>query len=412
MKSRVLLPNKETVVLCWFSTLLSTKYSNHAFKKDQLHRIWQSFLACLKKVDMASKSLEFKTDFLIDIAEHLDFNDETIRESVKLLLSLAFKEPCDETVAVALISKLVNIDESIPVISENLALLQNLSNFKPESLTDIGNVLGKLSRHIHLFDTEIFLKILKKLFFPKPEDYQVLFENLSSAELDKCTFSDSVTSFINYLSGGGDISLVISLLKRSGYPPWLACKIFCLSIHLEGYSTPMVNSQSVVFAQLKLHASPSSHKLARIIHCALPVDTAFQVNDKLTLGSVITGLLKYSLDTYGLCSDTSSALLDIYQHHPLTLEPIASSLLISYLDSSDAPSGAFDTLLGLALKLRQLPKMVSKLMLQLRSYGAGKTLLWKQQDLFKFGDAISQVYSVNVESGPCYPLTGLLFFLI
>ena len=83
-------------------------------------------------------------------------------------------------------------------------------------------------------------------------------------------------------------------------------------------------------------------------------------------------------------------------HHPQLLEPLLPTILTAYLQHpGNPPSSIFSDLLEVILALRQVPKMVAKLFLHLRTLDLDVELNWRQGDLESFARVLPSLPRVQ-----------------
>ena len=389
LRSRLTVPRKETVVLDWFCTYMGDKYTTDSWKKAELDNFWASFLVCLEIVDKLDKVLVFKADFLLNIVQHLDLSKPTVERAVNLLLKLTYRCNPGYPNILNLISSLMEKDQSGALSPTVLQIMEKIflnSEYVPDLET--GPLLARLSSKFESVENEALERIIRKVLFSQLQGFQTLFQNISSPTPAKLSSTPEVDVLIDYLNHGGDISTVLGSLRNETYPCWLRSSLFALAVNLQGYEC-IFNQKSVSLAQLKLKANQSSSILRRILVRALPLDPADQLED-VKVGTILTGVVKFSIQKYGLCVDVCDLISAVYSHHPLVLEPLVSYVLAKYLQDHQAPRLVLETVLELMLKLRQLPKMVSKLLLSLRAGGV-EGAAWREEDLVLFGEAVSKV---------------------
>jgi len=391
-KSNLRFPNKEKIILDWFLVVLEAKYTEDSWKKSELNKFWEGLLQVLGKVNV-EKPILLKSDVLIKIVELIDLTTEVIAECFKILLTILAQQSNDVSNVLILLDKLHNKDCTASLLQTMVQTLDKISRIAQlPSENRVGMLLAKFSLNSATRTSETLLNLLRTTFFKKTEQYQDFFYSISLSDGDKYTPSGEIETLIEYITGGGDLSLLFACLKNQSAPAWLKAHLFCLSAHLEGF-TGVYSPDSVVLAQLAVGATPSLDRVVKLVLNALPLDVSLTIGGE-KLGKHLTGLVKFCVEKYGMSTGVSTILQCIFNNHPLVLEPLVGYVLAGYLQASEAPVAVFQIILDLMLKLRQLPKIVSKLLIYLRTQ-TNLDLAWNKQDLELFGEAVSKVPRVQ-----------------
>lgn len=121
---------------------------------------------------------------------------------------------------------------------------------------------------------------------------------------------------------------------------------------------------------------------------ALPLDLTVEVMSGYSVAKNVQDVVKQQVAAEGV-TEVSAEMIDaVHNHHPQLLEPLVGVIIEKYLEKSSAPLAVFEKLVDVMLKLRQLPKMISKLFLQLRSSETSSDLSWSESDMNKFGSSL------------------------
>ena len=389
MNANISIPNKEKIIVEWFGTLLGTKYSLNSSEDLEINLVWDGFLVCLRLAEL-NLNFTLETSFLQDIVDFLDLSNPTVEAAMNIILRLINRSELNIGETLGLISKIWNKDTKHLLTEEILKIFNKLLNhFKPTPDLGLGELLAKMSMDLELLKNQLFLKIFRVSVFHKLSGYENYFKILTQADSEKYIPTHEVQMFIEFILSGGEISLAFAALSGPECPSWLQSHLFSLALYLEGYKQ-VYHADSPFLIPLLSNYKPSSDRLVRIFNHALPLDLKYSINEELTVNNLISGCVKFSIEKYKIKSNMSQLIFSVFTHHPLILDPLTSLILTRYMLDSSAPILAFQTVLDLALKLRQLPKLISRLFLYLRT-SSDLTLSWRQTDLKLFGEAISQV---------------------
>ena len=393
MNVNISIPNKEEIIVDWFGSLLGSKYSLNSSEDLEINQVWDGLLVCLRLAEL-NLNFSLKTSFLQDIVDFLDLSNPTVEAAMNIILRLINRSELKICETLSLISKIWNKDAKHLLTEEILKLFNKLLNhFKPTPDLGLGELFANMSLDLELLKNPSFLKIFRVSVFHKLSGYENFFKILIQADPEKYIPTHEVQMFIEFISSGGDISLAFAALSGPECPSWLQGNLFSLALYLEGYKQ-VYHADSHFLIQLLSNYKPSSDRLVRILNYALPLDLKYSINEELTVSNLLSGCVKFSIEKYKMKSNTSHLLFSVFTHHPLILDPLTSLILTRYMLDSSAQILAFQTVLDLAMKLRQLPKMISRLFLYLRT-SSDSTLSWKQTDLKLFGEAISQVINLT-----------------
>jgi len=400
LRSRVHLPNKETVVLAWFARLIDVKYLTRA-PAEEMRQIWEALSVSLHHVkDVAARKnraggeeVKVSIEFLLNHIEQVDMSNQTILGCIKILLTLSpSSEPSDKSALLKLMPKLLdNADDNVPLVPTILEILDELPKLEAES--ESGKLLAKMSLSYAARDSETLQKITRKVLLQNTADYAEFFSGLFSVQAVKNDRSDSVNRLLQFINEGGDLAWLLGLIQ-SGDLNWLRANLFCLAAHLHGVGA-VINEESLALVQITPEASPSTDALCNLVKSSLPLDISHVYRAEFTAGSLLSTVVKIILDKVGLTDATCAVIAVLNIHHPMLLEPLVTQLMLTKLRSGEPAPQLTRTLFSLVVKLRQLPKMVSKLLMQLRLSSGGMEYVWKHEDLEAFEDAVLQVPRVQ-----------------
>jgi len=390
--SNIPLQNKEHVIFNWFINVLEEKISNRSYILPEAESLWQGFLVCLRKIDSDQINVTLKPEFLSSIVDIDATASEVVCECIQILCWLLYKQDPDSPVLADAINVCLNKDAiAVNICPSLLSLMENWSPSKLSNFPDIGKLLAKLSQKQSASDTELgsLKRLIGKILFTNLDQLKSFFDSLESS--NNLFVSKDTQYVIDYLSSGGDVGLLINCSRSTGTvsPTWLEPYLLCIGLHFQGIS--IFTNGPDAFSNFDCSSSASA--LAHLLSQALPVcDTQFEVN-KTRVGNYITDVVRYCLENYKLSDFVCKIVSIVAEAHPMLLEPLNSQILAVYLSDDSAPSTVFEVIVELMKKLRQLPKMVSKLLLHLRS--RNELSVWRSKDLTVFAEAITKAPRVQ-----------------
>jgi hypothetical protein len=402
LHSQINCPKKEEIILDWFGTLLSTKYSSCTSQDLELDSVWVGFLSCVSIAEKKSDFV-FNADFLLDIVDHVDLSNSTVVEAVIILLRMLPRARLSNRAIVDIISrfwdKISSQEEKNKQVltSSVLNLLEKiLRNDGSTRNLGLGKLFAKMSHDGSLLENKILREIIYSFVFVSLKCYTCFFTQLFKVPVKGVTDSqtDDVMIFHEFLLSGGDICLLLSTMHRLDTWVGLHSNLFRLALHFEGYDQGYISSSPILAPDLPI-STPSLVRLERIFKYALPLNLDYKFSQNLTVGQLFSSSIKFFVEKYGMNEAISGILSTVYYHHPLIMDPLVSILTASYLLDITAPHQIFQTILNLVLKLRQLPKLVSRLLLYLRTTEVKQIISWRIEDLNLFGKAISEVPRVQ-----------------
>jgi len=401
--SNIPLQNKEHVIFNWFINVLEEKICNKTYMQPEAESLWEGFLVCLRKIDTDQISVTLKPEFLSSIV-YIDDASETVCECIQILCWLLYKQDPDSPVLADAINVCLNKDPIATNLCHSLlSLMENWSPSKLSNFTDIGKLLAKLSQEQSASDTDSLKRLIGKILFTNLDQLKAFFDSLESS--DNLYVSKDTQYVIDYLSNGGDVALLINCSKSTSTvsPTWLEPYLLCIGLHFHGISI-FTNGPD---AFSSFYSSSSANALAHLLSQALPIsDTEFEVN-KTRVGNYITDAVRCCLENDKLSDVVCKIVSIVGEAHPMLLEPLNSQILAVYLSDECAPGTVFQVIVELMKKLRQLPKMVSKLLLYLRSIN--QLSVWSSKDLAVFAEAIikaPRVQSIEIWTTLLYHISN------
>merc|ERR1719186_2527226 len=163
----------------------------------------------------------------------------------------------------------------------------------------------------------------------------------------------------------------------------------------------VINSKSVLggrLAAMRLKNEDDSHmeEVVGILEAILPMDLNYELKEDLSMSKYLTTSVKFWIDKSSSWSPPVSQLVSsLSTHHPHLLEPVIGPLLVMYLNSSSSPPLVFPSLLGVMVQMRQLPKLFSRLLLQLRQLSTPLLGGWTASDLEELSKSVTQLPRVQ-----------------
>merc|ERR1719186_2561622 len=163
----------------------------------------------------------------------------------------------------------------------------------------------------------------------------------------------------------------------------------------------VINSKSVLggrLAAMRLKNEDDSHmeEVVGILEAILPMDLNHEFKEDLSMSKYLTTSVKFWIEKNSSWSPPVSQLVSsLSTHHPHLLEPVIGPLLVMYLNSSSSPPLVFPSLLGVMVQMRQLPKLFSRLLLQLRQLTTPLLGGWTASDLEELSRSVTQLPRVQ-----------------
>jgi len=140
--------------------------------------------------------------------------------------------------------------------------------------------------------------------------------------------------------------------------------------------------------------SPTVDRLPGLFRLALPLDLTMEVAPGVTAVKIVQEVVKELVKLEGSVDEICEIIVIVHKHHPQVLEPVLANILAKTL-SSPANIPVFPCVLDVMVKLRQVPKLFSKLFLYLRSTDPGPNLTWSPSDLELLGATLASLPRVQ-----------------
>ena len=140
--------------------------------------------------------------------------------------------------------------------------------------------------------------------------------------------------------------------------------------------------------------SPCVKWLPGLFKLALPLDLSMEVAPGVTVVKIVQEVVKELIKLEGLSEELCDIIITVHKHHPQVLEPVVANILAKTL-SSQANISLFTCVLDVMVKLRQVPKLFSKLFLYLRTTDPGPDLSWSISDLELLGATLATLPRVQ-----------------
>ena len=394
LRSPVFIPHKLNTVLIWFLDTLDKKYKTRISEKQTEELVlWSALLSCLHHIEESGLHIDVNRvsvpEILSNLLPHTDLSQPCIASSVVLLLSLSLPSNPSHPLWAGIFSTVL-----VSPAPENLHLLQALlSTLQIDPLQDNVKLVSSLCRLHETSPHHSYIKITKLLLFPTADPYIQLFDQLTSCE-GKYNPGQAVSLLLSLLS---TTALPTNLLLEScpDQPAWLKPKLFSLLLSCSG-CPGLINDDSVIGARI-LSEGAISRDIGGLFRVALPLDLGVELRSGYQLGEYLSDILSHLAAEKGISNDLRSVVHTLHAHHPQLLEPLVSVLIIKLLEdgNQDGNREFFSHLLDVQIKLRQVPKIISKLFLQLRKYKKLPELCWNPLDLQLLGTSITSLPKVQ-----------------
>jgi len=398
--SDMFLPQKEAVVLDWVHTSLDMKYrdrinSQHT-ESDTL--LWETLDTCLSHylARPPTTPYTFNTvpDLLLNILPCTDISITPIMSSISHLLTLSSSSCPDHDNWSSLLSELLSLCLSLPSIPSTLvsSLHTALGRISLDLTQDHSSLLVHLSRLHTLHPHPSLQALVASILFSDPHPYSSLFSHLSGAESKYQPHR--ATSLLLSTLRMSPVSPLLLLSSCPAHPPWLRPGIFSLLLSMQGCAG-LVDRDTVEGARLaKSVIVPAEGSLHGLFSLTLPLDLSLEVVAGLSVAKIIQESVKELTTVNGITEEVADIISIVHQHHPQVLEPLVPLILGKHLElPRHGPVVA--CVLDVMLKLRQLPKLLSKLFLYLRNSDSSTALSWAESDLELLGSALCSLPRVQ-----------------
>ena len=359
----------------WLLSSLRAKYSQRGPREEE-GELWSCLAICLSSLSSTSSSDTFALvpDFLLDILGEADLALPSVATSLALLLPLGARSaPSSPSWPSALAALLRPPSLLAPTLS-------TLSSLSLRSTPDTAPLLITLSHLLssHPEHRDEVVAIATSLLFPDTLCYPEIFQHLATEDLEeKLELSGRPALLLAFLEGGGVPAL--ALLAARQHAPALCAPLLALCSLLCGGPGPL-RARTALGARLEAAGEASLERLAGAVEAALPLDLGVAVHPELGAGALVQGLVQHALAQGGEGAALGRLVAAVHSHHPQLLEHLAPALLTAHLSSPTSPPALLSCTLDTMVKLRQVPKLVSRLLLHLRTL-ASPSLAWQARDL-------------------------------
>jgi len=374
---RVAVPHREDLVLDWVISSLRKKYLRQCEgqRKDE-EKLWQCLASCLPNLP---PTLDYSNvpDFLLDVVGLADMSLPEVVGSITLLLPLGCKAYPTSPSWPPTITLLLKQPSLVKPAMSALTFL-NLS-------TGIGlaPLLARLSsvavKHADLrVDAGI---IAKKLLFSSPSALAPLFTHLTTEDLEEkhCEPSTEASLLLASLEQGTDPRLLAEAAKD--LTPAVRLPLLALCSLMCGGPGPL-RARTAVGAKLEAAATPCTKRLAAVLASSLPLDLSLEVHSGLGAGKLLQDTVRHCINKAGAGEDAGAMVAALRVHHPQLLEPLLPAILTAYLQHPVyPPASILSDMLEVMLALRQVPKLVARLFLHLRTVDVIEEVNWREGDL-------------------------------
>ena len=393
LRSPVFIPNKLSTVLLWFLDTLDKKYKARLTKQQSEETLlWSALLSCLRHLEVSRLQIEVSKvsvpEILTNLLPHTDLSQPDISSSVVLLVSLSLPSHPSHPLWAGILSRALS--HPAPETIQTLQTLLNTLQIDP--LQDNVNLLSSLCSLQETHPHTSYSKITRLLLFPTADPYIQLFEQLTSSE--------------GKYNPGYVVSLLLSLLTSTAIPTklliqscpdqpvWLKPKLLSLLLSCSG-CPGIINADSVIGARI-LSETTIVRDIGGLVSVALPLDLGVELRPGYHVGQYLSDIVAHLAAEPGVSAHLRSVVHSLHTHHPQLLEPLVSVLLIKLLeDNQDGNREFFSHLLDVQIKMRQVPKIISKLFLNLRKYEKLPELCWNPSDLQLLGTNITSLPKVQ-----------------
>ena len=237
--------------------------------------------------------------------------------------------------------------------------------------------------------------ITKKLLYSSPAALSPIFNHIVTEDLEE-KFNDpppEASLLLACLEQGADPRLLADSGKD--LPPATRLPLLALCSLMCGGPGPL-RARTAVGAKLEAAAQACPVRLSAVFASLLPLDLSLEVHAKLSTPKLLQDIVRDCLTKAGAGKEAAVMVGALRAHHPQLLEPLLPTILTAYLQHpGNPPSSIFSDLLEVILALRQVPKMVAKLFLHLRTLDLDVELNWRQGDLESFARVLPSLPRVQ-----------------
>jgi len=396
----VFIPGKEDLVLSWILKTLDKKYNDRLSKSvdDQEDLVlWRTLLSCLTLLETRDTVIVWSVvaETLTNVIPYSDLNQPSVLDCIIKLLTMSCESRSGHSVMWAcVITALLSHFYQLIIKSDSLLSLiyKILENLEIDVNQDYSEFIISMSFLYNEYKHENVKKIVARLLFPTSDPYFQLFSHLSSSE-GKYQPGHVVSLLLSVVSN--PITCPLIMATCPSHPDWLRPKVFSLLLSSHGHPG-IVDKNSVLGAQILSKSSKESLPVGALFHEALPLNLDFKFSPENELGQFLQNVVKIIFTGDGINSNNSKIIYSMHLHHPHLLEPVLGLIMEKRLRNEDEEfDKVFLCLLDVVTKMRQLPKLISKLFLHLRGVESKSGLKWMEQDLCALGDAITSLPKVQ-----------------
>ena len=393
--SPVFIPGKEDTIMTWILETLDKKYKNRlasAGEKSEEFVLWRTLLSCLHHLEQRALTIDVSRVAVPEILSNLlpvtDLSEDCVASSISLLLALSLPSQPSHPLWVSVIcSVLSSSSQDKDLISSVQGLLVSL---EVEAIQDPLQLVRCLS-DLHLTQPHpVHQKITSRLLFPNAEPYINLFHHLSSSD-EKYKPDQVVSLLLSLLTMSTPPHLLLQSCPAN--PPWLKPKLLSLLLSCSG--CPGIFSANSVLGARILSETRLYLDVGGLVRDALPLDLSLEMKPGYLVSEYLTDVARHLAVKQGVSGDLEQVVTSLHRVHPQLLEPLVPLLTVRLLEDDQLrESQLFSQLLDVQIKLRQVPKMISKLFLQMRS-SQSTSVSWRSWDLQLLGSTISSLPKVQ-----------------
>ena len=376
-------PGKQELVLAWLLAGLEQKYRADSAGQEVEGQtlLWTAVQTALPALQcLPAGAAQTVPDSLLDLVAVADLTRPEVGGAVRGLVELA--------------ASLVPVQPAWP------ALLTCLATRAPPSLHPA--LTSALPRVLHgLTPADCAPLIAAMSHLPANSAIttaaaQLLFNNLDPLPVTFSLLAGQVEGkggglLVSTLTAGCRPELLLAACPVT--PAWLPAKLVSLLVSCQG-GPGMLDQDSLAGAELlastkqHLQQQEQAVPLAVLLQPVLPLDLSLELRPGLTVSAWLSAALGWAAGRED-AEQLGGTVELLHTHHPHLLEPQLGVLLTRHL-CSPHPTPLFAILLDLMSKLRQLPKLVSRLFLHLRQGPVYPVpLAWQQEDLSLLGAAMA-----------------------
>jgi len=387
--SPIFIPGKEELILAWILKTLDKKYTERLSKKGAEvgdTELWDILSRCLSHLSLteATAPIEWNivAETLTNVLPHSDLSNDSVRVCVTQLLALSCVS-CLEGHGVmwaCVLTALITHSHKHVASSDDLLMstYKILDDLEIDTSQDYSDFLVCLSQLYSSHPYQSILDITRRLVFPSHDPYTQLFSHLACTE-GKYQPGHAVSLLLSVLPRAVSAPLLLACCPRN--PDWLRHKLTSLLFSAHGYPGN-VNENSIIGSQILSAKKIGDLDIGSVLQSALPLSLEFESTDGQNMGKYLQGILRVKMSSVGLTEDVCLTIKIIHTNYPQLLEPLVGLILEKRLESPKAEfHEAFSAIVDVMGKLRQLPKLVSKLFLHLRTVKSKKVFTWSPDDL-------------------------------